>query len=243
MSHKRPTKVDTRKVVSNCIISVSEEEYEDYKKFNPHNEYLVHPNDVIGLTSKMKWIHKQLGNCILMDDDLNAMNRCYVDKSFEEGFKVDDPDLAWELIQSTAYVAKQLNCSMFGFSNTARPLDYSSLKPYYLTGFAIGGSLGFFEDFPMDKLDDACISAQDYFCSALSSYYSRKTFINRKYAFTSKEQTFKSIGGMSEHRNTDTEKADYYLLKQYFGSVIERKKQSNLRKLQNHYERILKIPF
>jgi hypothetical protein len=243
MSHKRPTKVDTRKVVSNAIISVSESEASDYAKYNPHSELLVHPDDVIGLTAKMKWLHKNLGNCILMDDDLNAMNRTYVDKQFDEKQKVEDPDLAYELIQSTAYVAQQMGCMMFGFNNSARPVEYDANKPYYMTGFAIGGSLGYFENFPMDKMDDGVISCQDYFTTGIAAYYGRRILINRRYAFTSKENTFQSLGGLAEFRNTDSEKSDYYLLKQYFGKAIERKKSSNLRKLQNKYERILRIPY
>jgi hypothetical protein len=49
---------------------------------------------------------------------------------------------------------------------------------------------------------------------------------------------------MAEHRTLDTERKDYYLLKEYFGAAIQRKKATSMRKsLANEYERTLKIPF
>jgi hypothetical protein len=242
LSHKRANKVDTLETISNCSLCIPESQVADYEKYNQGVEMIVHPDTIKGLSAKMRWVHERYPNCVMLDDDLNRMSRTFVDKEFDEKVKVDR-DTAYDVIQSTAFTAREAGCKMFGFSNSARPVDYTPMKPYKLTGFAIGGSMGFFEGFKM-LLPDECVSACDFFVSGLCAHFHRRCFINTRYAFTSKEGTFVSTGGMSEHRTMETEKRDYYLLKEYFGSVIKRKKSTSMRKtLANEYERILSIPF
>lgn len=242
LSHKRSNKVDTLDTISNCSLCVPESQVDDYVKYNGGVEMIVHPDSIKGLSAKMRWVHERYPNCVMLDDDLNRMSRTYVDKEFDEGNKVD-MDTAYDIIQSTAFTAKEAGCVFFGFSNTARPVDYSGMKPFKLSGYGVGGSHGFLEGYNM-IIPDNCISGQDYFLSASNAYFHRKAFINTRYAFTSKEGTFTSTGGMSEHRTLETEKHDYYLLKEYFGNVIQRKKATSMRNsLANEYERILRIPF
>lgn len=179
----------------------------------------------------------------MLDDDLDRCRRTYVDKSFEEGFIVKDKDQVYDIFQSTALTAKELGCVYFGFSNSARPLDFSPMKPYYLTGHGVGGSHGFFEGYKM-VLPDDCVSGVDYFLSASNAYFHRRCLINRRYAFTSKESTFMSSGGMADFRTAETERKDYYLLKSYFGAAIQKKKSTNMRNsMQSEYEKVLRIPF
>jgi len=242
LSHKRANNVDTLKTIANCSLCVTESQAEAYADGNPDVELIIHPDNVIGLSAKMRWVHQNYPNCVMLDDDLNAMSRTYVDKNFEEKTKVDR-ETAYDIIQSTAFTAKEAGCMMFGFSNTARPVDYSPMKPIYMTGFAIGGSMGFFEGFKM-VLPDECVSACDFFVSGVSAYFHRKTFINHRYAFTSKDGTFESVGGMADARTIETEKNDYFLLKEYFGSAVTKKKVTNMRKnLQNPWERTLRVPY
>ncbi len=243
LSHKRANKVDTLDTISNCSLCIPENQADEYREHNPNVEIIEHPNTIIGLSAKMKWVHQNYPNCVMLDDDLNAMCRTFVDKEFDEKFRVDK-DTAYDILQSTAFTAREAGCMMFGFSNTARPVDYSAMKPLSMTGFAIGGSMGFFEGFKMDKLPNECISACDFFVSGISAHFHRKCFINRRYAFTSKEGTFTSTGGMADLRTLETERHDYFLLKEYFGDAIQRKKNTSMRKsLQNEYERTLRIPF
>jgi hypothetical protein len=241
-SHKRAEKVDTLKTIANCSLCVPESQAKDYEFYNKGVELIVHPDTVVGLSAKYRWVHEHYKNVCLLDDDLNKMSKNYVDAGMNESNKID-PELAYEIIQSTAFTAREAGCYMFGFSNSARPLEYSSLKPFNMTGFCIGGSIGLLDGFNM-VLPDACVSAADYFLSAVNAHFHRKAFINRRYAFTSKEGTFKSTGGMANFRTNDTEKNDYYLLKEYFGNAVQIKKSTSMRKsLQNKYERILRIPY
>ena len=117
------------------------------------------------------------------------------------------------------------------------------MKPVKFSGYGVGGSHGFLEGFNM-VIPDRCLSGQDYFLSASNAYFHRKAFINLRYTFTSKESTFQSVGGMSDYRTLETEKKDYFLLKEYFGEAIQKKKSTSMRKsLQNEYERTLRVPF
>lgn len=243
LSHKRENKVDTLDIISNCSLCVPESQADAYASNYPNVEIIVHPDEVKGLSAKIRWVYERYPNCIMLDDDLNAMRRTYVDKTFNEGFIVKSPDLAYEIIQSTAFTAREAGCVFFGFSNTARPLDFSATKPFKMSGYGVGGSHGFLEGYKM-VIPDACISAQDYFLSASNAHFHRKAFINLRYAFTSKEGTFQSTGGMSDWRTMETERHDYFLLKEYFGKAIQRKKSTSMRKsLQNEYERTLRIPY
>lgn len=242
LSHKRPRNVVTYKTIANCSICVPEDQYEEYKQSYPKAEFIVHPTSVVGLSAKMKWLHKEIPNVVMLDDDLNAMVRNYIDSNSSEGNKIL-PEEAYELIQANAYLAKQLGAKFFGFSNSAAPVNYNPMQPIKLSGFVIGGSFGFLEGFKLENLPDECISAQDYFCSALSAYYHRLTVIDTRFAFTSKEGTFTSSGGMSDLRTKETEKNDYLLLKKYFGDCIVKKTASAIREVAHSYERSFVQPW
>jgi hypothetical protein len=185
MSHKRAGKVDTLKLISNCALCVSESQEAEYRKYYPNVEYLIHPDTVIGVTPKIKWIHKNVGDVVVLDDDLNTMSRNYVVNGDGEGYKVTCPDTAYEIIQANAYLAKEMGAKVFGFSTSARPVDYSPLQPFKLSGFVIGASTGYFKEFQMDSVDDSCVSASDYFISGVNAYYNRYCLIDTRYAFGS----------------------------------------------------------
>jgi hypothetical protein len=89
LSHKRANKVDTTKTISGCSICVPEAQADEYREHNPDVEIIVHPDSVVGLTPKIRWVYEQFTNVIMFDDDLNAMRRTFVDKEFDEGFERD----------------------------------------------------------------------------------------------------------------------------------------------------------
>lgn len=241
LSHKRADKVDTLKTISNCSLCVPESQAADYKKYNPGVEIIAHPDSIVGLSPKIRWVYAKYKNVVMLDDDLNGMTRNYVDKDFELRGRVDK-DTAYEILQHSAYMTKQLGAFFFGFSNSPRPVDFSPMQPIKLSGFVQGGALGFLDGFKM-HLPDECKSACDYYLSGVNAYFHRKAYIDMRYAFTSKEGTFKSTGGMADIRTKDTEREDYLLLKKAFGPAIVKKTTSSLKPIQNKYERTLRIPF
>ena len=188
LSHKRAKKVDTTKTIAGCSICVPEAQADEYREYNPDVDIIVHPDSVIGLTPKIRWVYEQFKNVIMFDDDLNAMRRTFVDKEFDEGFQIKDPELARDIVQSTAFTAREAGCVFFGFSNSARPLDYNPMKPVKFSGYGVGGSHGFLDGYKM-VIPDSVIAGQDYFLSATNAHFHRKAYINTRYAFTSKDGT------------------------------------------------------
>lgn len=240
LSHKRADRVDTLKAFDNCTLCVEESQVEEYKKYNPNVEYLVHPDNVVGLAAKIRWVYERYPNCFMLDDDLQLV-RNYIDPTFKMPTKVP-PNVAYEIVQSLAYTAKQLGVKMFGFCNSPKPVTYTSCDPFKLTGFVQGGATGFFEGFKM-ILPNEATSCIDYFLSGVNAHFHRKTLIDKRFAVVSKDGTFKSSGGMSDFRNMASEREDYLLLRQYFGDAIQRKNASPVKKLSHEFEKTLKIPF
>ena len=238
LSHKRADKVVTHKTVANSAICVPQAQEKEYREHNDC-EIIVHPDDVIGYSAKVKWIYEKFPNVFMLDDDLDYLLQLYDEKRKPHV----DPDSVYYLIQSNADVAKQLGVKFFGFGKMNRPLMYKGLRPLELTGFVIGGQMGFLEGFQMDEMPDHIIGSTDYYLSALNAHYNRMTYIDQRFAFCSKGGTFKSEGGMADIRDLATEKTDLLYLKQKFGDAIELKKSTALRELQHEYERTLKIPF
>ena len=132
---------------------------------------------------------------------------------------------------------------MFGLATNAKPLMYDAAQPFKLTGWIIGGCMGYLEGFRME-LPDECISACDYYLSGVNAHFHRKCFIDTRFAVFCKDGTFTTTGGTADIRTMETEREDYLLLKEAFGEAIQRKTSTaNRKSLQNPYERTLRIPY
>ena len=238
-SHKRPDACETADNISHTAICIPQSQAADYKVNYPNSEILAHPDDVIGLTAKFKWIYGQFPNVVIMDDDLWLARKWGDSKTTARV----DPDTAYEIIQADAYVAKQLGAKLFGYSKDKNPVTYTGHEPFRLSGFVIGGIMGFLEGFPMEEMNSRIISNVDFYISCLNAFYFRYAFVNEMYCHPSKEGNFKSRGGMSDFRTVDTERLDYDVLKGDFGDVIVRKLKNPLRRLQHDYEKTLRLPY
>lgn len=241
MSHKRADRVETIKAVANISICVPESQAKDYEKHNRKIEIIVHPDTVIGLSAKFRWMFKKYKNVALLDDDIYGVKRMWTTTKDDLPANLE-PDVAYEVIQTTAQVAKDIGVKMFGFGKEPHPVAYSGHEPFGVSGFVPGGMVGFLEGWKME-IPDECIAAADFYLSCINAYYFRKMFIDKRYFTACKEGTFKSTGGMSDFRTIETEKADLMLLRESFGQVIVMKKPNPLRKLQHQYEHTLNLPF
>lgn len=240
-SHKRPKGCVTAKNIANTSICVPDSQAKDYAKNYPNSEIIAHPDSVVGLSSKFRWIHNKFKNVAIMDDDI-FLRRMWIEPKDLLGANVD-PETAYDIIQQTAQVAKDMGVLLFGYGKEPVPVAYSGHEPFRLSGFVIGGVMGFFEGFQMNELPDKCVAATDFFISCLNAYHNRFTFIDNRYFTASKEGTFHSVGGMSDFRTVNTEKNDLMLLIENFGEVVVLKKTNPLRKLQHQYERTLQLPY
>lgn len=241
VSHKRADNVLSAQAFANAAICVEESQVEEYKKHNPDSEIIAHPDSVIVLSAKYRWIHEKFGNIAIIGDDISYLSRCYLEDQTNNA-NIVTPETAYELIQTTANTAKQLGCKVFGFSKESNPLTYSGHQPFKIKGLLSGGVIGMFEDFQL-KVTDRCTSGLDYFISGLNAYYNRILFIDSRFLVKCKEGTFVTKGGMSEFRTIDSEKNDYKYMKELFGDAISTKNNEVLRAKKHQYEKTFKTPF
>lgn len=244
LSHKRADNVDTVNILppGSFVLCVPESQAQDYHDNYPHVELLVHPDTVVGLSAKIKWVYEAFPNVAMVDDDINAIRRTYIDKSFNLAPDLS-PEEAYELIQSTAFTTREAGAKLFGYSTSGKPVTYAACKPFKVSGFVIGGCFGLLEGFKM-VLPDNCVSACDYFISGINAFYHRYCWVDTRFAFTSKEGTFQSTGGTADYRSLQTERRDLEMLFDYFGDAISVKKTTAARgSLQHQYERILRVPW
>lgn len=68
-SHKRPDRCLTYKKIANCAICVPKSQAKDYEKHNKGAEIIAHPDNVIGLSAKFRWVHERYPDVVLLDDD------------------------------------------------------------------------------------------------------------------------------------------------------------------------------
>lgn len=241
VSHKRADSVRSKHAFANAAICIAESQYDEYYKYNPECELIVHPDSVVGLSAKYRWIHANFKNFAIIGDDIDHLRRNYLLDLKDKKFEID-PETAYDIIQSTAYTAQQLGAKLFAFSKEMNPVAYSGHKPFRITGIASGGVIGILDGFQM-KITDRCVSGLDYFLSGLNAHFNRILFVDERYYAWGKEGTFVSKGGMAEFRSIETEKNDYEYLKELFGDAIVKKNNQNLRKHKHPYEKTLKVPF
>lgn len=244
VSHKRPKIVSekSRLAFANAAICVEESQVDEYKHYNPDAEIIAHPDSVVGLSAKYKWLGQNFKNFAIIGDDIDFLRRNY-EENMSGGIGVVDPETAYDVIQATAFMAQQLGCKLFAFSKENNPVTYSGHKPFRLSGIASGGVIGILDGMQTDKLTDRCVSGLDYFLSGLNAHFNRMVFVDERYFTQCKEGTFVSKGGMSDFRNVDTERNDFIYLKELFGDAIVVKNNENLRKKKHAYEKTLKVPF
>lgn len=244
VSHKRAQICSEKSALafSKAAICVETSQVEEYRKWNPDAEIIEHPDNVVGLSAKYKWLGENFTDFAIIGDDIDFLRRNYLMDMKNKASRLTG-DEAYEIIQTTAYTAKALGVKLFAFSKESNPLTYSGHKPFRLSGIASGGVLGILDGMQTDKLTDRCVSGLDYFLSGLNAHFNRMVFIDERYFTQCKEGTFVSKGGMAAFRNIDTEKNDYKYLKELFGDAIVVKNNENLRKKKHQYEKSLKIPF
>jgi len=242
ISHGRANNVKSLKAFANVSICIAENQVEEYKKYNPGIELIVHPNNIVGLAMKYQWMYENYKNIAIIADDIDYFRRNYL-SDMKQKKDVVDPITAYEIIQATAKTGKNLGAKLCAFSKESNPLTYSGHLPFKMSGLASGGVLILLEGWKNFKLSNRCILGLDYYMSGLNAYFNRICFIDLRFGVFCKEGTFISKGGMSEFRTIETEKSDFKFLKELFGDSIRVKKHENLRKKKHQFEKTLKIPF
>jgi len=156
----RAQTITSHKFIDNCIICVSKSEHDLYKQHNPDAEYLVHPDNIVGLPAKRQWIYDKCKNVFMLDDDLKGMIR--LTQKPGETQKMDS-ELCYYVIQSAANVARMMGCYMFGFSNWVKPEHYHGHTPFSMNGFINGAGMGLLAGAsPELKFNSLLIASNDF---------------------------------------------------------------------------------
>lgn len=183
------------------------------------NRLLVHPDQVKGLTPKLNWIfeHCDAEVLVLLDDDLEAIIRCFAEK--REPATIREPDQVHAIIEHTAQLARDAGVFFFGWEASNGAIRFhSGLRPFMLTGYINGCAMGFIRGHGL-RFDPRVVGKNDYDISAMNAWKHRLCFKNCRYVFQQKG-TFIGKGGQSEHRNSETEKRDLDLLRQKWGEIF-----------------------
>lgn len=246
-SHLRAGNIKTLEKVLDpdmAIVCVSESQYDEYKDADPNYQYEVHPDDVVGLSSKRQWIYERYGDVFMLDDDL------VVAEHYEHGAGdkhcLLNPAETYDIIQRLYENAQDLDVYLFGFSQYADIRTYDPCNPFHITGYVCGGCFGVRAGSQL-AWNPAIVGGTDYWISSLNAYYHRKCLVDMRYKITSRGKTFINPGGTAALRTLESEKRDTLLLQQFFGEdIIRIKKRTELSQGKSgahEWQRTLWMPF
>jgi hypothetical protein len=245
-SHRRAATITTHRLVPSAIVCVPESQRAEYEAAGCL-DVQTHPDSIIGLTPKLNWMLDQLTDdegVVFLDDDLDYLCRCFVDKSEAADRKVIDPVAVVEVINQTYKLARDAGAFLFGWETSVSTIRYySGHEPFKLTGFINGCALGFVAGHGL-RFDESIVAKNDYDLCAFNAYRHRISFKDTRYAFAQRE-TFTGSGGQSFFRNSETEKRDVAILRRKYGEVIQVGKQGGTRKRDyaGAQKVTLKLPF
>lgn len=237
-SHKRHSRVRTTSAIYGAVLCVEESQADLYRKCNPGIEIITHPDSVIGLARKRDWIIKNIGSCFMLDDDIDGLRRLYTETGEEHAVH---PATAYDIVQATAYAAKQAGCYLFGYHFSPNPQTFDSLNPIHMSGYVTGCAHGVLEGSKLWYNPDI-ICNEDYWISLLNAYHHRKIWKDMRYYWTQKD-TFTNRGGLAEFRSVESEEKDFKLLQQVFGDAIQLRTKGNKEKQSHEFQKSLKLPF
>lgn len=234
-SHKRSKKITTHKHLNNCIVCVPDSQVAEYKAIGTF-DVIGHPDNIIGISPKRRWIYAKFNDLFMVDDDLAFVYSQITNKNITT--PIDS------IINETHYITKNLGLKMYGYSRNVNPSTYSGLQLFKANGFINGGAMGLLPaenlQFPIDN-----VYMEDYYISLLNAYYYRACIIDLRYTFAFLEST-KRVGGCSDYANrNETEKKSYFFMKKHFGDSVRLKYDGNpkVRMRKNPYEITIRTSF
>lgn len=245
-SHKRAADVTTTKTAlppEVCVLCVPEAQAAEYREHNPDVEIVAHPDDIRGLAPKRMWIADRFGDHMQIDDDQKYF--VHLEHQTGEPECKLDPWTAYGVLNRLADNARELGVYLFSLSPYPDPRVYDPGMPFKLTGFVIGGKLGWLS--PKESglwIHPQIVAKDDYWLSALNAHLHRVCLVDLRYASKFKPD-FKSPGGQAGVRNQDTERRDNRILRETFGGAFQKKNRTTLSKGHSgHEDQItLHVPF
>lgn len=226
---------------NNFLLVVREDELEKYKEHNPEIETIGTPPHINNIAKTRQWILEKYvdENIFMVDDDVTAVVRTYVEKGEES--KIDDPVTILEIIRENAYIAKQIGAFTWGYQSIRNPNEYNSHKPLKHTGYLNNSHIGFLKGHGL-VYDLGYGEAEDYYISCLNYYKHRFSLIDRRFTFMTKDN-FLASGGVNDIRTIDMMVENTIKLREVFGECIVVKKPTANKKKVHMGERSIVFPY
>jgi len=225
--------------VSGAALLVAENEADTYQAQHPGFTIHTHPN-LPSLASIRQHAYSRWGSLFMLDDDINRVCRL----STEGNNRTNNltPDEAHELIQATAYNAKQAQCHLYGFSNHPNPKHYYPHKPISLTSYINASAIGLH---PSSHLYFSAhtTAAESHWINLLNAAIHRKSWTDLRYCFAqAPNSTFYRPGGQTQRRTSASEKADTLFLRRMFGQAVQIKQNRGDAAQAHPYQRTIVNP-
>lgn len=222
-SHKRHDRVFAKYLVEDPIICVAKSQADLYKEFNPDCEIVTHPDDIVGLVPKRNWMAKHFRDLFMLDDDVHACKKLYVEKG--EAARIKDRKKITSIITDLYEMACMLDVHLFGFTSRISPVMYDETEYLALDKMITGCSYGVRYN-KNTWWNDELKLKEDFWISCYIKYTERKILSDLRYNFEQKS-TFVNAGGLSAIRNQEEEQRSILLMRKYFGDAIRLKGQGN----------------
>jgi hypothetical protein len=200
-SHRRAGMVTAHKAVANAWLTVEERQVDEYATAHPElaARIVPHPDD---LTFEETWtfVMERWPSHFWLDDTLAGIFRNYrKPKAFKPA--VMSAERAYELVQRTADVARQLGCYLFGFATHANPGTYHGLRPFRFGGYGVGGAYGLLEGHKIrsTKMPFVASLGRDHYMCLLNAYHHRFAYYDCRFA-AGFRGTYRNRGGLAVER-------------------------------------------
>lgn len=243
VTHGRAGRVLTLKWLPGAALCVSKSQEPLYREYYPDNEYIVHPDEVVGLLPKRNWLYEKVGSHFSLADDVKLMQGVFQPAGVKTPRATGE--LAEALIDRLAEEAAELGVYLFCFSSVGNPLAYSPFAPFRLTGLVYGQAFGILGGSKLFWSESVRV-AGDYWISLLNAYHHRMVLVDNRWAMTTADM-FAGRGPISNIRSEATEAADNELFRRTFGEETVKQKMPSKSplniKVKSTAQRTLHLPF
>ena len=217
----RATAVLTR--IAGMVLYVPESEATDYRKHNTGVRVEAHPDNAhANLAAKRQDIYTRCGDVFMADDDIAFVSRLHLDGNNRETHLTSTE--AADLIQRTAWHARQAGCHLFGFNSSPNAKHYYPHKPISLTSYINASAFGLLRSSQL-YFTQRTTAAESHWINLLNARMDRKSWSDMRYCFAQAPgSTFFRPGGQTAHRTLQTELQDTIFLRRMFGQAVQCKR-------------------
>jgi hypothetical protein len=238
-THGRAGRVKTFDVIPDLPLCVAKSQKPLYEEHYPDAEYIVHPDDVIGISPKRQWCMDKFGDVFMVDDDIASFQDMTVGQG--ESMKVTNPQKVRDCVTRAFDTAEQMGAYLIGFSPYAEPTLYRPQLPFKMTGFISGHAIGFRKGSKLWFPDTTALATDDLYISAMNAFHHRFVFQDLRYSFVNLD-TWSNPGGMAMTRTMARLKANAENMVAMFGDSVHLKKSGRY-ELTHELQLTLKVPW